>query len=109
MKRLYKNSDPRVRMRTITYAAGMAAARDKTVTIAPSSRLVQKAEIIAEFWVNATYQRNDQLAGGNDRICSPLNEMGITSNTGARRKRNRTKTRIFIGTEVWPASISVSY
>ncbi len=48
-----------------------------------------------EFCASATYQRSDQLSGGKDRICSPLKEIGITSNTGASRNRNRMKTTNF--------------
>src|SRR5215210_2933594 len=81
----------------------MATASEITVTITPSRRLVQKAEIIFGLSARAAYHRNDQLSGGKERICSPLNEIGTTRITGARRNRNSSATRIFMGTEVLSA------
>jgi hypothetical protein len=70
-------------------------------------RLVQKAEIIFGLSASAAYQRRDQLSGGKDRICSPLKEIGTTRITGAKRNRNSSATRIFIGTEVSYASMAI--
>src|SRR5688500_11470729 len=86
----------------------MATASEMIVTIAPSIRLVQKAEISFGLSARAVYHRMDQLSGGNDRICSPLNEIGTTRITGASRNRNRTATRTFMGTEVSLASMDMA-
>src|SRR4051794_16560132 len=89
-------------LRASPTAAAIPSAVEITATSSPTLRLVHVASIHERLWKYTSYQRREKRGGGNCISVESLNDIGITTSSGA--IRNTTIAATVMRSNVQPMS-----